>query len=301
LEPEGLNSDIIYPNGISTSLPQDIQTKMIHSIKGCEKAEITQFGYAIEYDAIDARVLKPTLESKDISGLFFAGQINGTSGYEEAGSQGIVAGLNASRFSQKLSPITFSRTESYIGVLVDDITTMGIDEPYRMFTSRSEYRLYLRADNADQRLTPLGINVGAVGNFRKKTFEKKQKKLKTAQEFLKKTFVKSKSLWELLKQPETNFSDFENCDFDKKIKKQLKIEAIYEGYIKRERAEISKIKKDEKLKIPLDFDYDEIGSLTNEIKEKLKKNRPTTLANAKRISGITPAGIIALMKKLKKS
>ncbi len=301
LEPEGLNSDVIYPNGISTSLPKDIQTKMIHSIKGCENAEIIQFGYAIEYDAIDARVLKPTLESKDISGLFFAGQINGTSGYEEAAAQGIVAGLNASRFSQKLSSITFSRTESYIGVLVDDITTLGVDEPYRMFTSRSEYRLYLRADNADQRLTPLGIKVGAVQKTRREKFEEKQKDLKNAIAVLKATFVaNNKSIWNLLKQPKTNFSDFEDLNFDEKIKKQLKIETIYEGYIKRERADISRIKKDEDMKIPLDLDYDKIGGLTNEIKEKLKKTRPVTLANARRISGITPAGIISLMKALKK-
>ncbi|MBN1783637.1 MAG: tRNA uridine-5-carboxymethylaminomethyl(34) synthesis enzyme MnmG [Alphaproteobacteria bacterium] len=301
LEPEGLDSDLVYPNGLSTSLPKDIQEKTIHDIKGCEKAEIVQYGYAIEYDVIDARVLRPSLESKDIKGLFFAGQINGTSGYEEAGAQGIVAGLNAARYAQEKSPVYFSRTESYIGVLVDDIITLGVDEPYRMFTSRSEYRLYLRSDNADQRLTPLGIKMDVIGEERKKDFEEKKEKFERTKTRLQSTFIASnKSVWNALKQTGVNLSNFENILVDEDVAKQIEIESIYEGYIKREKVDIGKIKKDEEIKIPSDFDYRKLGGLTNEMMEKLERTRPETLANARRISGITPAAIIALMKTLRK-
>ncbi|MHA1550226.1 MAG: FAD-dependent oxidoreductase, partial [Alphaproteobacteria bacterium] len=298
LEPEGLDSDLIYPNGISTSLPRDIQDKMIHSIKGCENAQIVQYGYAIEYDAIDPRVLKPTLEAKDIKGLFFAGQINGTSGYEEAAGQGIIAGINAGLMIRDEDPFVPSRTQSYIGVMIDDITTLGLDEPYRMFTSRAEYRLYLRADNADQRLTTLGIQKGCVGEIRKKKFLEKQAQLNEASEWLKKTKINGKSFWNLFKESKERWREYV-FPFSKEILNQLQIESIYEGYLKREKADIERYEKDLSLKIPDDFNYKNIGGLTHEILQKFEKARPATLANAKKIQGMTPVAIISLMKALK--
>ncbi|MBN2676363.1 MAG: tRNA uridine-5-carboxymethylaminomethyl(34) synthesis enzyme MnmG [Alphaproteobacteria bacterium] len=297
LEPEGLNSDLVYPNGISTSLPKDIQEKMIHSIKGCENAEIVQYGYAIEYDAIDPRMLKPTLEAKDFEGLFFAGQINGTSGYEEAGGQGLIAGLNAGLKAQGKESFILSRTQGYIGVLIDDITTLGVDEPYRMFTSRAEYRLYLRADNADQRLTPFGIRLKCVSQERKEAFLEKQDALVHAKEMLQSKRHNGKSFWEHLKNPQMDSTDL-GVQIDESIRKQIVIEAKYEGYIHREQADIAKYEKDLAKKIPLDFDYKKISGLTNEVQQKLEKTRPSTLAQAKRIQGMTPVAIITLMKKI---
>ncbi len=320
LEQEGYDCDVIYPNGISTSLPKDVQDAFIHSIKGLENVKILRYGYAIEYDAIDARELNPSLCSKRIRGLYFAGQINGTSGYEEAASQGILAGINAGLFVLGKSPFILDRSQAYIGVLVDDITTLGVDEPYRMFTSRSEYRLSLRADNADQRLTPLGITIGVVGDKRAGFFNEKMKKLSQFKEFLKSKklnlkMLKSigidvegiagKNLFDSLRYAEIDMLGLakifpEINSFDKSIIKQVEIEGKYQGYLKRQEKDIEAYLKDQALKIPHNIDYDKVGGLTLEVRAKLKKAQPETLASASRIPGMTPAGLTALLKYVKK-
>ena len=320
LEQEGYGSDVIYPNGISTSLPKDVQEAFIHSIKGLENVKILRYGYAIEYDAIDARELKPTLGSKRIRGLYFAGQINGTSGYEEAASQGILAGINAGLFASGKDEIVLDRSQAYIGVLVDDITTLGVDEPYRMFTARSEYRLSIRADNADQRLTPLGISIGCVGEKRKKVFDEKMKKLAELKSFLKSKKLNNKKLkvincdgcgaagsdaYEGLKYSELDMEKLaqifpEINNFPTSIVKQVGIEGKYQGYLKRQEQDIASYKKDQELNIPYNIDYDKIGGLNLELRAKLKKAKPTTLASAARIPGMTPAGLTALLKYVKK-
>ena len=320
LEQEGYGSDVIYPNGISTSLPKDVQEDFIHSIKGLENVKILRYGYAIEYDAIDARELKPTLGSKRIKGLYFAGQINGTSGYEEAASQGILAGINAGLFAKGEDEIILDRSQAYIGVLVDDITTLGVDEPYRMFTSRSEYRLSIRADNADQRLTPLGIKIGVVGDKRAGFFDEKMKNMEEIKQFLrgKKLNLKmlksvgidvagiaGKNLYDALRYAEIDMVVLKKLfpqidEFDYKLVKQIEIEGKYQGYLKRQEKDIEAYKKDQSLKIPANIDYDKVGGLTLELKAKLKASRPDSLASASRIQGMTPAGLTVLLKYVKK-
>ena len=286
LEQEGYGSDVIYPNGISTSLPADVQDAFIHSIKGLENVKILRYGYAIEYDAIDARELNPTLGSKRIKGLYFAGQINGTSGYEEAASQGILAGLNAGLFVRGDDELVLDRSQAYIGVLVDDITTLGVDEPYRMFTARSEYRLSIRADNADQRLTPIGIKIGSLVGCEG-------------------CGAAGENGYSALRYSELDINKIakifpEVSNFSPDVVRQIGIEGKYQGYLKRQELDILSYKRDQDLKIPSNIDYDKIGGLNLELRAKLKKASPATLASAGRIPGMTPAGLTALLKYVKK-
>ena len=321
LEPEGLNSEIIYPNGISTSLPEDVQASFVHSIKGLENAHILKPGYAIEYDYVNPLEIKHSLETKKIKNLFFAGQINGTTGYEEAAAQGLVAGINAAIKLTSRSSFVVDRSEGYIGVLIDDLVTKGTKEPYRMFTSRSEYRLTLRADNSDQRLTPLGMQIGCISSKRKTIFKNKLKQLQEGFSLVKKYSIspnklekngiminhdgKKRSAFDLLSFKNVSFSDVNNIWPETKfikddIREQIEIETQYAGYLERQREDIIDFKREEELTLPKNLDYKTIGSLSNEIVEKLTLVRPPTLGAASRISGVTPAAIIALLRYVKK-
>ena len=314
IEPEGLTSDEVYPNGISTSMPKDIQEKMVKSILGFEKAKISQFGYAVEYDFFDPRNLSQTLETKSIENLYFAGQINGTTGYEEAAAQGLVAGINAALSLDDKDPWIESRGNSYIGVLIDDLITLGTKEPYRMFTSRAEHRLLLREDNADQRMTPYAHSLGIISNDRWETFQKKMAKIDAETKALEKIKIdpssfggKNKSkqpVLSVLKRPEAKLVDIYNL-----IKRPLPEKGVlldiettkkYAGYIERQNKEIKKIKKYENAKIPREIIFSEITGLSNEVKQKLEKVLPKTIAHAQRIPGITPAAISLLLVHIKK-
>ncbi len=314
IEPEGHTSNEVYPNGISTSMPKDIQDKMVKSILGFEKAKITQFGYAVEYDFFDPRNLSHTLETKSIKNLYFAGQINGTTGYEEAAAQGLVAGINAVLSLESKEPWIESRANSYIGVLIDDLITLGTKEPYRMFTSRAEHRLLLREDNADQRLTPYAHSLGIISNERWDIFQKKMAKINSETQALKKIRIdpspfggKNKSkqpVLSVLKRPEAKLEEIY-----KLVKRPLPENSVlldiettekYAGYIERQNKEIKKIKKYENAKIPEEIIFSEITGLSNEVKQKLEKVHPKTIAHAQRIPGITPAAISLLLVHIKK-
>ena len=305
IEPEGLLSKEVYPNGISTSMPKDIQEKMVKSILGFEKAKITQFGYAVEYDFFDPRNLSHTLETKNIKNLYFAGQINGTTGYEEAAAQGLVAGINAALSIEGKEPWIESRSNSYIGVLIDDLITLGTKEPYRMFTSRAEHRLLLREDNADQRLTPYAHSLGILSKERWKIFQSKMAKIESETEALKKIKIDPSSfggkntskqpVLSVLKRPEAKLEDIykllKRSLPEKGVLLDIETKKKYAGYIERQNKEIKKIQKYENAKIPEEIIFSDIVGLSNEVKQKLEKVLPKTIAHAQRIPGITPAAI----------
>ena len=314
IEPEGLLSKEVYPNGISTSMPKDIQEKMVKSILGFEKAKITQFGYAVEYDFFDPRNLSHTLETKNIKNLYFAGQINGTTGYEEAAAQGLVAGINAALSIEGKEPWIESRSNSYIGVLIDDLITLGTKEPYRMFTSRAEHRLLLREDNADQRLTPYAHSLGILSKERWKIFQSKMAKIETETEALKKIKIDPSSfggkntskqpVLSVLKRPEAKLEDIykllKRSLPEKGVLLDIETKKKYAGYIERQNKEIKKIQKYENAKIPEEIIFSDIVGLSNEVKQKLEKVLPKTIAHAQRIPGITPAAISLLLVHIKK-
>jgi len=321
LEPEGLDDPTIYPNGISTSLPQDVQEDYVRSIKGLEAVEILQPGYAIEYDYVDPRALDLRLGVKGIPGLFLAGQINGTTGYEEAAAQGVVAGLNAAALALDRDEVLFSRTDSYIGVMVDDLTTRGVTEPYRMFTSRAEFRLSLRADNADQRLTPKGIDAGCVSDTRRQAFERKMELIGEGRTLLEETTYtprelneigvklghdgSRRTLYQVLAFPDVEITDFAALEprveeLNPDIQVQLKRDATYANYIERQQQDVLAVKRDENLAIPVDIDFDDIEGLSNEIRMKLKLARPANIAQASKIEGVTPAALTLLLARIRR-
>ena len=306
LEPEGLSTTEIYPNGISTSLPFDVQLELVRSIRGLEKAHIVRPGYAIEYDYFDPRNLHSSLETKSIGALFFAGQINGTTGYEEAAAQGLLAGINAARQVGQREPWCPKRDEAYLGVLVDDLVTRGVSEPYRMFTSRAEYRLMLREDNADLRLTEIGRELGLVDDERWGAFNRKRDAIEREQQRLMGMYVSAgfherRSIYELLRRPENNYARLvsEPVD-DPAVAEQIEIQAKYEGYIERQRDEVARRAAMESRALPPTLDYREVKGLSAEVQQKLNRHRPETIGQASRISGVTPAAISLLLVHLKR-
>jgi tRNA uridine 5-carboxymethylaminomethyl modification enzyme len=323
IEPEGLTTHELYPNGISTSLPFDVQWELVRSIKGFENAHILRPGYAIEYDFFNPQDLHYSFETRALQGLYFAGQINGTTGYEEAAAQGLLAGLNAALRAQNKAPWCPERDQAYIGVLADDLITLGTKEPYRMFTSRAEYRLMLREDNADERLTEKGRELGLVSDARWAHFSRKREQIERESQRLRSTWIQAGSpeaqqlankllsplgheysLQELLKRPELTYADLAQLKgqgvSDPQVAEQLEIQAKYAGYIDRQQGEVERLRASEALSIPADFDYTRVSGLSNEVKQKLQQQKPDTLARASRIQGVTPAAISLLLVTLKK-